>query len=651
MVAYSLSSTRRIVLVAAILALLASAQVVTNRLSLRPSADGSFSGIQGSTISDGNILLQPGPIATHSSVYVLSTRLDTPGFVVRDYTGTTTSNSFELQTNAGTTFFKVIGGTDAGAPGTVVTKDVVPFLDATYKLGNTTHSYDAHLNNTVVYGAYIRPSTTGGANLGSSPLHFATAWINDIQGSTATFASTLTTANVFPSANLTYNLGASGSAYASTWSQKVTFPNAGGNVVLDNPSGAQLSMTGGGLVISGTDTNNVPTLTLTNTTGGTGVAWVWASKNDGSVSLNGGGTIRQEFDPANTDWIFRANLVHATTQTLGTSSKRWTKLWVTDIDCSGTCPGASPFTDATAILYDNSDPTKLLRFELGGLTTANTRILTPQNASYTLAGLDTPSQIANGLAILTDSGSPSLGMRIYGEQSKELFTAESYGTTVFPGFYAASSRGTLASPSAVLSGNKLGIFAAGGYDGSALQRAQGYVSIVSSGNWSGSSTPTQINFTTTVSGSTTPILRWSVLETGDLLPGADNAYRIGYTTSQVSEFYNVSQFISGTMTFTNGSGNVTLANSAGSLTVTGGIHFANEVNADNGITVANGKSYHCVGACNVGSTTQHVSTIWVDAITANSNAGLSTTKTIRNAAGTGTCTLIYDAGILTGGTC
>lgn len=43
--------------------------------------------------------------------------------------------------------------------------------------------------------------------------------------------------------------------------------------------------------------------------------------------------------------------------------------------------GTAPFSDATPILRDNVDATKLLRFELGGFTTATTRILTPPNFS------------------------------------------------------------------------------------------------------------------------------------------------------------------------------------------------------------------------------------------------------------------------------
>jgi hypothetical protein len=47
-----------------------------------------------------------------------------------------------------------------------------------------------------------------------------------------------------------------------------------------------------------------------------------------------------------------------------------------------------PVVDTTAIVSGSVDATKLLRFEVDGFTTATTRVLTPQNASYTLAGTD-----------------------------------------------------------------------------------------------------------------------------------------------------------------------------------------------------------------------------------------------------------------------
>lgn len=49
--------------------------------------------------------------------------------------------------------------------------------------------------------------------------------------------------------------------------------------------------------------------------------------------------------------------------------------------------GASPpFSDSTALVMGSVTPSKLLRFEVDGFTAATTRVLTPQNADYIIAG-------------------------------------------------------------------------------------------------------------------------------------------------------------------------------------------------------------------------------------------------------------------------
>lgn len=49
--------------------------------------------------------------------------------------------------------------------------------------------------------------------------------------------------------------------------------------------------------------------------------------------------------------------------------------------------GASPpFSDSTALVMGSATPSKLLRFEVDGFTAATTRVLTPQDASYIIAG-------------------------------------------------------------------------------------------------------------------------------------------------------------------------------------------------------------------------------------------------------------------------
>lgn len=58
---------------------------------------------------------------------------------------------------------------------------------------------------------------------------------------------------------------------------------------------------------------------------------------------------------------------------------------LTIVSCSG---GGLPTSDSTNIVKDDADATKLMRFEIGGFTTGTTRVLTPQDANTTIAGVN-----------------------------------------------------------------------------------------------------------------------------------------------------------------------------------------------------------------------------------------------------------------------
>jgi len=81
------------------------------------------------------------------------------------------------------------------------------------------------------------------------------------------------------------------------------------------------------------------------------------------------------------------------------------------LGCPGGGGGGAPFTDASPIMFNSADNTKLLSFALGGFTTGTTRTLTPQNASYTIAGTDISNSFSAAQAIsatLTLSGTPAV---------------------------------------------------------------------------------------------------------------------------------------------------------------------------------------------------------------------------------------------------
>lgn len=74
---------------------------------------------KGRAAGNGNIVLQPGNVAALSSVVINSQRLDTPGLVIQDASGTTSAQGLQLKTFGGLEYFSVRGGTDASVPGQV----------------------------------------------------------------------------------------------------------------------------------------------------------------------------------------------------------------------------------------------------------------------------------------------------------------------------------------------------------------------------------------------------------------------------------------------------------------------------------------------------------------------------------------------------
>ena len=55
-----------------------------------------------------------------------------------------------------------------------------------------------------------------------------------------------------------------------------------------------------------------------------------------------------------------------------------------NVDIGAAAAGAPPFADTTSIVEGSVDPTKEIRFEVDGLTTATTRVITPPDADITL---------------------------------------------------------------------------------------------------------------------------------------------------------------------------------------------------------------------------------------------------------------------------
>jgi len=92
--------------------------------------------------------------------------------------------------------------------------------------------------------------------------------------------------------------------------------------------------------------------------------------------------------------------------------------------------GAPPFVDTQTIIKGSVDPTKLLRFEVDGFTAGATRVLTPQDANYVVAGVDisntfVANQSVNGNIVLNTDGSAAFG-------TAGLITISAAGVIGFP---------------------------------------------------------------------------------------------------------------------------------------------------------------------------------------------------------------------------
>ena len=126
-----------------------------------------------------------------------------------------------------------------------------------------------------------------------------------------------------------------------------------------------------------------------------------------------------------------------------------------NLTIAGTCTGCAslPGVDTTAILKNAVDNTKLLRFDLSGFSAGVTRILTPQNASYTIAGTNiantfTSDQTISGAKLLFNN---VLGAKVqlyqsgagadfgFGIQSAQLQSYVAYNTDSFVWGYGTSS--------------------------------------------------------------------------------------------------------------------------------------------------------------------------------------------------------------------
>jgi hypothetical protein len=114
-------------------------------------------------------------------------------------------------------------------------------------------------------------------------------------------------------------------------------------------------------------------------------------------------------------------------------------------------------------------------------------------------------------------------------------TADAYGGTI----NLVKSRGTLASPSAVTNGDRLGQIYFGGYDSVDYSNTGASIEAIANATWTSNSCPSDLVFSTTTSGSFVATERMRIDSSGNLL--------VGTTTAQTGAVLAVTGGIQGTI--------------------------------------------------------------------------------------------------------
>lgn len=126
---------------------------------------------------------------------------------------------------------------------------------------------------------------------------------------------------------------------------------------------------------------------------------------------------------------------------------------------SATNPSGPVRRDDTFLLADNSDPTKLLAFQLSGITTGTTRTVTVEDASFTVGKLPTRQVLTSGsgATYTTPAGARLLVVRVKGGGGGGGGGSDSTANSTSGGAGTASSFNSIDA-----AGGGLGVSAAGG---------------------------------------------------------------------------------------------------------------------------------------------------------------------------------------------
>ncbi len=150
-------------------------------------------------VAGGDIILVPGNVGPGSSVFIVTPRLDAPSLIIQDHSGTTTSYGLVLETNGGTPYFSVKGGTDATHPGMISGEEmlitqsgsnvgltVTSSSSSSMVVANSFATTGTAITSTGVYalkaGGIIAPLFDSVYQLGDLTHRFTSVYLSDFSG-------------------------------------------------------------------------------------------------------------------------------------------------------------------------------------------------------------------------------------------------------------------------------------------------------------------------------------------------------------------------------------------------------------------------------------------------------------------------------------
>lgn len=242
----------------------------------------------------------------------------------------------------------------------------------------------------------------------------------------------------------------------------------------------------------------------------------------------------------------------------------------------GITTGGASYWESGADFVMRSGSTMTLEFGAPGagkvLTSDAAGVATWQAAAggqWTTTGSDV---YYNSTGFVGIGVAPSAPLHIY--NANAAIFMDGIGSAA-PNLLMRSSNGTLASPTATASGDRIGQFAASGYGTSRV--TSGRVKFVAGSTHSGSNAETALILSTTANGSTTVTDRHRVAANGDWLPEADNTYSYGSTGLRPTKIWTHALDAKGAVNFN-------------SSTITASSTFSSDLIATTNATYALGSS-------------------------------------------------------------